>query len=85
MLYYDTLKINHMSLQLNKKIERSAMELSKLNAAWKPAGQDIDLEIMTDEERECFRKMGLKMRSCLVLGNAFSSLEFHLDSIHLSV
>ncbi|CAJ2656515.1 unnamed protein product [Trifolium pratense] len=58
----------HKAFLLNKKIERSAMELSKLNAAWKPAGQDIDLEIMTDEERECFRKMGLKMRSCLVLG-----------------
>lgn len=53
---------------LNKKIERSTMELSKLNAAWKPSGEDVDLEIMTDEERECFRKMGLKMRSCLVLG-----------------
>lgn len=48
------------------------MELSKLNAAWKPSGEDIDLEIMTDEERECFRKMGLKMRSCLVLGKAIS-------------
>ncbi|KAL5072302.1 hypothetical protein RYX36_011286 [Vicia faba] len=53
---------------LNKKIERSSIELSKLNAAWNPSGEDIDLEIMTDEERECFRKMGLKMRSCLVLG-----------------
>ncbi|XP_058728773.1 chloroplastic group IIA intron splicing facilitator CRS1, chloroplastic-like isoform X2 [Vicia villosa] len=53
---------------LNKKIERSSIELSKINAAWKPSGEDIDLEIMTDEERECFRKMGLKMRSCLVLG-----------------
>jgi len=48
------------------------MEFSKLNAAWKPSGEDIDLEIMTDEERECFRKMGLKMRSCLVLGKAIS-------------
>lgn len=50
------------------------MELSKLNAAWTPAEQDVDFEIMTDEERECFRKMGLKMRSCLVLGNAISLL-----------
>ncbi|GAU34833.1 hypothetical protein TSUD_259130 [Trifolium subterraneum] len=58
----------HKAFLLNKKIERSAMELSKLNAAWKPSGEDIDLEIMTDEERECFRKVGLKMRSCLLLG-----------------
>ncbi|KAK7340945.1 hypothetical protein VNO77_21663 [Canavalia gladiata] len=53
---------------LNKKIERSARELSKLNAAWTPTEQDNDLEMMTDEERECFRKIGLKMQSCLVLG-----------------
>ncbi|CAK8574524.1 unnamed protein product [Lathyrus sativus] len=58
----------HKAFILNKKIERSSIELSKINAAWKPSGEDIDLEIMTDEERECFRKMGLKMRSCLVLG-----------------
>ncbi|XP_061338331.1 chloroplastic group IIA intron splicing facilitator CRS1, chloroplastic-like [Gastrolobium bilobum] len=53
---------------LNKKIEISAGKLSKLNAAWTPAEHETDLEIMTDEERECFRKIGLKMRSCLVLG-----------------
>ncbi|KHN47230.1 Chloroplastic group IIA intron splicing facilitator CRS1-like protein, chloroplastic [Glycine soja] len=53
---------------LNKKIERSERELSKLNAAWTPSEQDIDLEIMTDEERECFRKIGLKMKSSLLLG-----------------
>ncbi|KAI4352202.1 hypothetical protein L6164_006476 [Bauhinia variegata] len=53
---------------LKKKKERSARELSKLNAAWTPAEQDADLEIMTEEERECFRKIGLKMNSCLVLG-----------------
>ncbi|KAL5123004.1 Chloroplastic group IIA intron splicing facilitator CRS1, chloroplastic [Glycine soja] len=50
------------------KIERSERELSKLNAAWTPSEQDTDLEIMTDEERECFRKIGLKMKSSLLLG-----------------
>ncbi|XP_027349462.1 chloroplastic group IIA intron splicing facilitator CRS1, chloroplastic isoform X2 [Abrus precatorius] len=58
----------HKAFILSKKIERSANELSKLNAAWTPTEQDTDLEIMTDEERECFRKIGLKMHSCLVLG-----------------
>lgn len=53
---------------LNKKIKRSERELSKLNAAWTPSEQDTDLEIMTDEERECFRKIGLKMQSSLLLG-----------------
>lgn len=56
------------ALILSKKIERSEKELSKLNAAWTPSEQDTDLEIMTDEERECFRKIGLKIQSSLVLG-----------------
>ncbi|KOM28519.1 hypothetical protein LR48_Vigan549s007400 [Vigna angularis] len=58
----------YKSLVLNKKIAKSGKELSKLNAAWTPSEQDNDLEIMTDEERECFRKIGLKMQSCLLLG-----------------
>ncbi|KAK7394168.1 hypothetical protein VNO78_14689 [Psophocarpus tetragonolobus] len=53
---------------LYKKIEKSERELSKLNAAWAPSEQATDLEIMTEEDRECFRKIGLKMQSRLVLG-----------------
>ncbi|MED6217368.1 hypothetical protein PIB30_016992 [Stylosanthes scabra] len=49
------------ALILKKKIERSAEELGKLDAAWTPAEKDADIEIMTDEERQCFRKIGLKM------------------------
>lgn len=55
--------------QLNVKIEKSTKELSKLNDAWAPAEQDADQEMMTEEERKCFQKMGLKMDSNLVLGN----------------
>jgi hypothetical protein len=44
-------------------------ELSKLNGAWAPAELDADQEMITEEERKCFQKMGLKMDSCLVLGN----------------
>ncbi|ESW11169.1 hypothetical protein PHAVU_008G007700 [Phaseolus vulgaris] len=58
----------HRALILNKKMEKSGKELSKLNAAWTPSEQDTDLEMMTDEERECFRKIGLKMQSFLLLG-----------------
>ncbi|KAK9272489.1 hypothetical protein L1049_002862 [Liquidambar formosana] len=53
---------------LKMKIKRSEKELSKVNSVWKPAEQDADQEMMTEEERECFRKMGLKMDSKLVLG-----------------
>lgn len=63
-------------LQLKKKIERSERQLSKLNAAWTPGEQDTDLEIMTDEEREVFRKIGLKMQSFLVLGKEIPLLQF---------
>lgn len=55
-------------LQLNSKIKKSTKELLKLNAAWKPSERDADQEMLTEEERECFRKIGLKMRSVLVLG-----------------
>lgn len=53
---------------LNVKIEKSAKVLAKLNSSWLPAEQDVDLEIITEEERECLRKMGLKLNSCLLLG-----------------
>ncbi|CAL0308274.1 unnamed protein product [Lupinus luteus] len=53
---------------VNKKIERSAMKLSKLNAAWTPSEKDADQEVMTDEERESFRRIGMRMDACLVLG-----------------
>ena len=50
------------------KIARSAKELGKLNSAWSPAELDADQEMITQEEKECFRKIGLKMDSSLVLG-----------------
>ena len=65
MLFVDTILFH---LQLNAKIEKSAKELAKLNSSWQPCEQDVDLEIITEEERECLRKMGLKLNSCLVLG-----------------
>ncbi|XVF31581.1 hypothetical protein REPUB_Repub17cG0003200 [Reevesia pubescens] len=47
---------------------KSAKELAKLNSSWKPSEKDVDLEIITDEDRECLRKIGLKLKRCLVLG-----------------
>ncbi|KAM1114342.1 hypothetical protein TB2_046978 [Malus domestica] len=58
----------HKAFILNRKIEKSTNKLSKLNYQWTPAEQDVDQEMMTEEERECFRKIGLQMHSCLVLG-----------------
>lgn len=53
---------------LNIKIEKSAKELSRLNSAWKPREQDPDLEMITEEERQCLHKIGMKMNSNLLLG-----------------
>ncbi|KAG7555446.1 YhbY-like superfamily [Arabidopsis suecica] len=53
---------------LKSKIEKSTMELFKLNTLWKPSERDDDIEIFTNEERECLRRIGLKMSSSLVLG-----------------
>ncbi|XP_055961595.1 uncharacterized protein LOC130015449 isoform X2 [Mercurialis annua] len=50
-----------VSSQLQRKIEKAARELSKLNSAWAPTELDADLEMMTEEERECLRKICLKM------------------------
>lgn len=57
-----------MCVQLKSKMSRSAKQLSKLNSGWRPAKEDTDKEMMTEEEKECLRKIGLKMDSSLVLG-----------------
>ncbi|OVA04958.1 RNA-binding [Macleaya cordata] len=53
---------------LKGKIEKSAKELAKLNSNWSPAEQAADHEMITQEERLCFRKIGLKMDKTLELG-----------------
>ncbi|KAK9091752.1 hypothetical protein Sjap_024929 [Stephania japonica] len=53
---------------LKKKIARSAKELSRLNSEWEPTEQCIDLEMITEEERQCLRKIGLKVNKILMLG-----------------
>ncbi|GAB4827888.1 hypothetical protein Ancab_034772 [Ancistrocladus abbreviatus] len=58
----------HKLAILKMKIERSAKVLVKLNSAWESSAEEPDRELITDEERECFRKIGLKMNRVLVLG-----------------
>ncbi|XP_043695335.1 chloroplastic group IIA intron splicing facilitator CRS1, chloroplastic isoform X2 [Telopea speciosissima] len=53
---------------LKSKIETSEKHLTKLNLAWKPSELVVDREMVTEEERQCFRKIGLKMNRYLVLG-----------------
>uniref|UniRef100_A0A7N0VCW8 CRM domain-containing protein n=1 Tax=Kalanchoe fedtschenkoi TaxID=63787 RepID=A0A7N0VCW8_KALFE len=58
----------HKLFFLNKKIKRSAAELSELNSNWTPSTMSADAEIITEEERECLMKIALKMSRSLVLG-----------------
>ncbi|KAK1363621.1 Chloroplast splicing factor [Heracleum sosnowskyi] len=58
----------HNLSKLKMKIGRSSRNLLQLNSEWKPAELEADQEIVTPEERECLRKIGLKMDSSLVLG-----------------
>ncbi|KAM0932415.1 putative RNA-binding, CRM domain, YhbY-like superfamily [Dioscorea sansibarensis] len=53
---------------LNVKIERSEKELAKLHSSWRLSDLAEDQEILTDEERQKFRKIGLKMDEFLLLG-----------------
>ncbi|KAF5768859.1 putative RNA-binding, CRM domain, YhbY-like superfamily [Helianthus annuus] len=56
----------HKYLILKMKINKASKELAKL--AWEPVEPNADREIITSEERESLRKIGLKMDSTLVLG-----------------
>ncbi|XP_059293338.1 chloroplastic group IIA intron splicing facilitator CRS1, chloroplastic [Lycium ferocissimum] len=58
----------HRLYILKQKIQRSSIALGKLNAAWRPAKQDEDNEILTQEEKRSLRQIGLKMDRSLVLG-----------------
>ncbi|KAL6009052.1 hypothetical protein ACLOJK_022279 [Asimina triloba] len=50
------------------KVKKAEKALRKVQQSLDPANLPTDLEIVTDEERFLFRKMGLSMRSFLLLG-----------------
>lgn len=54
--------------QLQLKTERSEKVLVKLNSEWGPADPTLDQELLTEEERQTLRKIGLKMDQTLLLG-----------------
>ena len=74
---------NRCRLQLTKKIERSNEALAKLHSSWNPTGQSADKELLTEEERMIFRKIGLKMDEHVLLGITFciyTEFLFHMCS-----
>ncbi|XP_031490712.1 chloroplastic group IIA intron splicing facilitator CRS1, chloroplastic isoform X2 [Nymphaea colorata] len=50
------------------KWKRSEVKFSNLNSSWRPTEQEADTEIITEEEKQSFRKIGLKMDEVLLLG-----------------
>ncbi|KAI0515628.1 hypothetical protein KFK09_008293 [Dendrobium nobile] len=52
---------------LKAKIGKSEKVLAKLNSSWSPE-LSVDRELLTEEERESLRKIGMKMDKILLLG-----------------
>lgn len=53
---------------LNNKIEKSEKELAKLNNSWSTSEQSADQELLTEEEKQSFKRIGLKMDEFVLLG-----------------
>lgn len=66
---------------LQAKIDKSDAELAKLNSSWTYAEQVVDYEMITQEEKQCLRKMGLKMSKTLLLGRR-GIFDGVIESIH---
>ncbi|KAF2582232.1 hypothetical protein F2Q68_00003124 [Brassica cretica] len=61
-------RIQHKLNLAQSKFQRAEKLLSKVEASMIPSGPDYDQEVISEEERIMFRKVGLKMKSYLPLG-----------------
>ncbi|KAL0837293.1 hypothetical protein Bca101_089183 [Brassica carinata] len=61
-------RIQHKLDLSQSKFDRAEKLLSKIEASMIPNGPDYDQEVISEEERIMFRKVGLKMKSYLPLG-----------------
>lgn len=69
-----------VSQALQKK-ERAQVELAKINAKTNPADAPLDKEHLSDGERYMYKKLGLKMKAFLLLGEIFSYISLARISI----
>lgn len=68
--------------QAERKLDKAGRVLAKVEESLKPAEHVKDLEPITEEERFMFRKLGLRMKAFLLLGNfTLNSQFFILGSI----
>ncbi|CAA7053101.1 unnamed protein product [Microthlaspi erraticum] len=61
-------RIEHKLNIAQSKFQRAEKLLSKIESSMIPNGPDYDQEVISEEERIMFRKVGLKMKSYLPLG-----------------
>ncbi|EOA29837.1 hypothetical protein CARUB_v10012930mg, partial [Capsella rubella] len=61
-------RIQHKLNIGQSKFQRAEKLLSKIEASMIPNGPDYDQEVISEEERAMFRKVGLKMKAYLPLG-----------------
>lgn len=66
------------------KIEKSEKVLAKLNSSWSPAELSADIELLTEEERESLRKIGMKLDKILLLGMYFMTKDWKAGFIYLN-
>jgi len=61
-------RIQHKLNLAQSKFQRAEKLLSKIEASMIPNGPDYDQEVISEEERAMFRKVGLKMKAYLPIG-----------------
>lgn len=61
-------RIQHKLEIAQVKLDRAERLLSKVESSMIPSGPDYDQEVISEEERVMFRKVGLKMKAYLPLG-----------------
>lgn len=69
LFLYVVLILFNLTTQAEQKLSRAERALSKVEESLKPAERTRDPESITDEERFMFRKLGLRMKAFLLLGN----------------
>lgn len=60
--------IKELFKQAERKVKKAERALSKVEESLNPADHQDDPESLSDEERFMFRKLGLRMKAFLLLG-----------------
>lgn len=64
------------TFQAERKLVKAERVLSKVEETLNPLDRHAEPDSLTDEERFMFRKLGLRMKAFLLLGNVLSQTQF---------